>query len=316
MIHKDLRLRGLIIRTFLRPRNEESFVRTNALLRRYLRWKFPFDLAVSEYLIPREDGSNLRTIVCAPIHQVEQATGVLWLHGGGYAIGTPEQDLPYARDILSIANAVIVIPDYRLSVEEPFPAALDDAYTALLWLKDNADSLGVNKNQLFVAGQSAGGGLTAAVTALARDKGEISVAFQMPLYPMLDDRMNTHSALDNNAPAWDLHSNRICWRMYLRDMFGTDDVSPYAAPARLTDYSRLPPTYTFVGDIEPFYDETLNYVKALQDAGVTAKADVYQGCYHAFDTIGADKKIGKQATRRWIEEFEYAVANYCTGENE
>ena len=261
-------------------------------------------------MIPREEGRQLRAIVCAPIHNSGQATGVLWLHGGGYVIGSPEQELTYARDILDIANAVIVIPDYCLSAEAPYPAALDDAYAALLWLKDNADSLGVNRNQIFVAGQSAGGGLTAAVTALARDKGEVAVAFQMPLYPMLDDRMNTHSAINNNAPAWDSHSNRICWRMYLKDSFGTENVSSYAAPARLKDYSRLPPTYTFVGDIEPFHDETVNYIRALQDAGVSAKVDVFKGCYHAFDTIGADKDIGKEATRRWVEEFKHAVENH------
>ncbi|NLG11207.1 MAG: alpha/beta hydrolase [Coriobacteriaceae bacterium] len=310
MIHKQLRLRGLIIRTFLRPRNEKSFIRTNALLRRYLNWKYPLDLVVRECAIPREDGRQIRAIVCAPIQNIGQATGVLWLHGGGYAIGTPEQEFPYAQEILGIANAVIVIPDYRLSLDAPFPAALEDAYAALLWLKDNADSLGVNINQLFVAGQSAGGGLTAAVTALARDRGEVAVAFQMPLYPMLDDRMNTPSATNNNAPAWDSHSNRICWQMYLGDLFGTDKVPPYAAPARLSDFSNLPPTYTFVGDIEPFRDETVNYIKALRDAGVSAKVDVFEGCYHAFDIIGADKEIGKEATRRWVEEFKYAVGNH------
>lgn len=299
-----------MIRTMLRFKNEKSFVRANTLLRKYLNWKFPSDMNAEERFIPRQDGSALRVVICRPVDETDPATGVLWLHGGGYAFGRPEQELHYAREIMNAVNAVIVIPDYRLSVEAPYPAALDDAYTTLVWLKEHAAEFGVNRDQIFVAGESAGGGLTAAVTAYARDRGGVAVAFQMPLFPMLDDRMNTPSALDNNAPMWDSHANRICWQMYLRDLYGTDQVPPYAAPARLSDYSNLPPTYTFVGDIEPFHDETVNYVEALKRAGIPADIDIYQGCYHAFDIVGADTQIGKAATRAWVKKFKFAAENY------
>lgn len=310
MIRKELRLRGIVIRSLLRFKQEKSFVRANILLRKYLHWKYPSDLWVEEKLIPRGDGTALRVIICRPVNQEKLATGVLWLHGGGYAFGKPEQDIHYAHDVMSEVNAVVVLPDYRLSVEAPFPAALDDAYVTLLWLKEHAVELGINKNQLFVAGESAGGGLTACVSAFARDKGEVNIAFQMPLYPMLDDRMNTASAIENDAPMWNSTANAICWKMYLRDTYGTEAVSPYAAPARLTDFSGLPPTYTFVGDIEPFYDETLNYITALQRSDVLAELDVYEGCYHSFDIVGSDKPVGKLATKRWIEKFAYAAENY------
>ncbi len=310
MINKELRVRGILIRAMLRFRNEKSFVFANTLLRKFLHWKFPSDMNAEERFIPRQDGGLLRIVVCRPADEAEAVTGVLWLHGGGYAFGRPEQELHYAREIMGAAPAVIVIPDYRLSVQAPYPAALEDAYTALLWLKEHAAELGVNADQIFVAGESAGGGLTACLTAYARDKGEVAIAFQMPLYPMLDDRMNTPSAVDNNAPMWDSHSNRICWKMYLRDLYGTDQVPPYAAPARLKDYSGLPPTYTFVGDIEPFRDETVAYVEELKQAGVPAGVDVFQGCYHAFDMIGADKQIGKAATRAWVRQFKFAAENY------
>lgn len=313
MINKELRLRGRVIRALLPFTSERFFVLTNALLRRYLNWKYPSDLHIEQQAITRADGSSFRALVCSPKTKTAATaatTGVLWLHGGGYAIGRPEQELHYAREILKATDAIIVVPDYCLSVQAPYPAALDDAYTALLWLKNNADELGVNKNQIFVAGESAGGGLTAALTAYARDRGEVSVAFQMPLYPMLDDRMNTPSAIDNNAPVWNAHSNRICWQMYLRSLFGTNEVPPYAAPARLSDYSNLPPTYTFVGDIEPFYDETVNYINALRLAGVPAEIDIYKGCYHAFDIVGTGTAIGRAATDKWVEAFKYAAENY------
>ncbi len=310
MINKELRTRGLLIRAMLRFRNERSFVFANALLRTLIHWKFPSDMHAEERFIPRQDGSLLRIIVCHAADGVESATGVLWLHGGGYAFGTPEQALHYAREIMASTAAAIVIPDYRLSVQAPYPAALEDAYTSLLWLKDHAADLRVNADQLFVAGESAGGGLTSCLTAYARDRGEVAVAFQMPLYPMLDDRMGTPSAVGNNAPMWDSHSNRICWKMYLRDLYGTDRVPPYAAPARLSDYSALPPTYTFVGDIEPFRDETVAYIEELRRAGVPAEVDVFPGCYHAFDMVGADKQIGKEATRAWVERFKFAAENY------
>lgn len=310
MIDKELRFRGIVVRNILRFKNEKSFVHTNRLLRKYLHWKLPSDLHAEQQFIPLEDGTLLRVVICRSVDVTESATGVLWLHGGGYAFGRPEQELHYAREITRAVNAVVVMPDYRLSVQAPYPAALDDAYASLLWMKDNAASLGINVNQLFVAGESAGGGLTACVSAYARDRGEVNIAFQMPLYPMLDDRTNTPSATDNNAPMWNSHSNKICWQMYLRDLYGSQQVPPYAAPARLVDYAGLPPTYTFVGDIEPFYDETMAYVAALKNAGVPAKADVYPGCYHSFDVVGANTQIGKQATKKWVEEFKHATKNY------
>jgi acetyl esterase/lipase len=235
---------------------------------------------------------------------------VLWLHGGGYAIGLPELELNYARKMLNATNAVIVLPDYRLSTQAPYPAALDDVYDTLMWMKDKAGEIGINRDQLFVAGESAGGGLTAAVTALARDRGEVNIAFQMPLYPMLDDRMLTPSAIDNDAPVWDSQSNEIAWELYLGNLFGADDVPPYAAPARLTDYSNLPPTYTFVGDIEPFYDETVKYIAEVKRAGGIADIDIYPGCFHAFDLFGTRTRVGKAATDGWVSKFQYACAHY------
>ena len=275
-----------------------------------MRGKYIDGINVEERYIENDDNTKLRLLICYSDKLQENATGVLWLHGGGYAIGIPEQELNYAKQIIENTNSVVIIPEYTLSVEKPYPAALNDCYNALLWLKDNAEELGVNPNQLFVAGESAGGGLTAALCLYARDKKEVNIAFQMPLYPMLDCRMATKSMLENNAPVWDYEANKLGWKLYLGELFGSDNIPYYASPSLAEDYSNLPNTYTFVGNIEPFYDETIKYIEELQKVGINAKVDIYDGCFHAFDLFGSKKEIGKKATQKWIEEFKYATENY------
>ena len=200
-----------------------------------------------------------------------QTPGVLWIHGGGYATGMAEMAY-FSRPLALVKKygAVVVCVSYRLSIEAPYPAALEDCHSALCWMKEHAAELGINDSQIMVGGESAGGGLTAALCMYARDKGSVNIAYQMPLYSMLDDR-DTESSRDNHAPIWNTKRNHAAWKLYLK---GLTDIPPYAAPARQTDYTDLPPTYTFVGDIEPFYCETLRYIENLKAAGVEAGVDV------------------------------------------
>ena len=311
-IHPEIRFIGKIKGAFLRVlfANERLLRKIRTLSKKALIRKTSKMLKCEEVFIDSKDGRKLRMCVYKPLHPEENATGLLWIHGGGYAVGAPEMDIGYMEKLIAAAHCVIVSPDYTLSTEKPYPAALNDCYEALLWMKNNAGNLGIRGDQLFVGGLSAGGGLTIAVTLRARDEGEVNIAFQMPLYPMIDDRMDTASAIDNNAPIWNAKSNRLAWRMYLGDFSGKDDVPKFAAPARETDYSRLPPAYTFVGDIEPFYDETLAYIDNLRDAGVTAKIDVYEGCYHAFETMCPGADISRMAVSKILEEFRFAVDNH------
>ena len=160
----------------------------------------------------------------------------------------------------------------------------------------------------MVGGESAGGGLTAALCMYARDKGEINIAYQMPLYPMIDNE-DTESSKDNHAPIWNTKKNHSAWKLYLRGLEG-EEVPAYAAPARQTDYSNLPPAYTFVGDIEPFYCETLTYIENLQKAGIETKVDIYPGCFHAFDMIRPFKQESKDAIAEFERQFCYAVKHY------
>ena len=150
--------------------------------------------------------------------------------------------------------------------------------------------------------------MTAAISMLARDEGEVKIAFQMPLYPMIDN-FDTASSKDNHAKVWNTRRNHQAWAVYLRKD-AKKDVSPYAAPARQTDYSKLPPAYTFVCTAEPFYCETLKYVDDLKAAGVEAEVDVYEGMYHAFDMAEPKHPVSKEAIKKFNEMFAYAKENY------
>jgi acetyl esterase/lipase len=250
----------------------------------------------------------IRLLILRPLEKNEKPVpGVLWVHGGGYQSGSAK-DIFVTRALSLVVKfgAVLVAPDYRLSKRHPYPAALQDCWAALLYLKDHAEELGVRTDQIMVGGESAGGGMAAALCMLARDRGEVNIAFQMPLYPMLDDR-DTPSSADNHAPNWNSRRNRKAWKRYLRDAYGTDFVSYYAAPARCEDYRGLPPCYTFVGDIEPFYCETLDYVRHLQEAGIRAEVDVYPDWFHAYDLFFPAKKSVREAIARFESQVQYAI---------
>lgn len=148
----------------------------------------------------------------------------------------------------------------------------------------------------------------AAVCIRARDTGAVNLAFQMPLYPMLDDR-DTESSRDNHGRVWNTRKNHFAWRCYLRGQDRTN-LSPYVAPARLTDFSRLPLAYSFVGKGEPFYAETVRYIERLRACGVPAEVDVYPSDMHAFDILRPEEPLSREAVRRFHERFAYAQAHF------
>lgn len=239
----------------------------------------------------------------------EETPGILWIHGGGYVTGVAEAVYQSrAIELVKKYGAVVISPEYRLAIEAPYPAALEDCYATLLYIKEHADELQIDDSRIMVGGESAGGGLTAAVCMYARDQGEVNIAFQMPLYPMIDDR-DTESSRHNHTPVWNTPKNHIAWHIYLGNLHGKE-VPPYAAPARQTDYSNLPPAYTFVGDIEPFYCETLTYIENLKKAGIPADVDVYPGAFHTFDKRMPFLEMSKQAAEKFEEAYLYAVSHY------
>ena len=152
------------------------------------------------------------------------------------------------------------------------------------------------------------GGLCSALCMMARDRSEVQIAYQMPLYPMLDN-LDTESSADNHGRVWNTRKNHIAWRLYLRKD-AKKAVSPYAAPARQTCYTGLPPAYTFVGDGEPFYAETCTFIENLKRAGVEAEMDVYPTNMHAFDMMRPEESLSKQAAAKFNAKFDYARKHY------
>lgn len=255
-------------------------------------------------------GRDIKMLIFRPTvskKEPEKTSGILWIHGGGYATGMAVMAY-FSRPLALVKKygAVVVCVNYRLSLEAPYPAALEDCHSALCWLKNHSQELGINDSQIMVGGESAGGGLTAALCMYARDKGTVNIAYQMPLYPMLDDR-DTDSSRDNHAPVWNTKRNHAAWKLYLKELA---EIPPYAAPDRQADYRDLPPAYTFVGDIEPFYCETLTYIENLRAAGVEAKVDVYPRWFHAYDMFFPFMPMAKLAVSRFEKQYRYAAKHY------
>ena len=255
------------------------------------------------------NGHKIPILILKRKDHTGNAPGILWFHGGGYATGIKEMVyVGRAENLVKKYGAVVISVGYRLSTFHPFPAGFDDCYAALLYLKEYNYELGIRDDQIMVGGESAGGGLCAAVCMKARDTGDVNIAYQMPLYPMIDN-LDTDSSRNNHAKVWNTRRNHQAWALYLRGMDKTA-VPPYAAPARQSNYKDLPPAYTFVGTAEPFYDETLTFISNLKKAGVEASLDVYDGMYHAFDMMEPASEISQKAIRNFEEHFEYALNNY------
>ncbi len=280
-----------------------------------MKYKFtpPKGVEVQKLKIKGRD-HNIPILVIRKSGNNVPGPGVLWIHGGGYATGMKE--MVYTGRGIDLAlnhGAVVIAVGYRLSFMKPYPAAIHDCYDVLLYIKSKAKELRIRDDQIMVGGESAGGGLTAALCMMARDKGEVNIAYQMPLYPMIDN-FDTDSSRDNHAKVWNTRRNHMAWKLYLRGDCNKE-VSPYAAPARQTDYSNLPPAYTFVGTAEPFYDETLAFVDNLRKAGVEADIDIYEDMYHAFDMVNPTSEMSKRAIDKFNKKFEYAKENYFRKQN-
>ena len=264
----------------------------------------------AEYIKIPADRKKLKLLIVKPEKPDGKRPGVLWIHGGGYVTGMPEMAyMSRAVDLVTSGGAVVVSPAYTLSLRRPYPAALLECHEALLYMRDHAEELGIRTDQIMVGGESAGGGLAAALCMYAKDHRTVNIAFQMPLYPMLDC-YDTESSRDNHEKIWNTRRNHLAWRLYLRGLKNKTAVPAYASPSRREDHSGLPPCYTFVGDIEPFRDETIAYVEHLRAAGVPAEVDVYPGFYHAYDMMRPETEDAKLAAERFIRRFKLACERY------
>lgn len=249
-----------------------------------------------EILIPSTStpGHMIRARVYKPAGITGPLPAMLYAHGGGYQVGVPEQANDFFEDLLKRRDVTIIAPAYRLSLAgHPFPAGLDDCFDTVKHMKNNADELGIRDDKIIIAGHSGGGGMAAAVTHRVVDASIVDVAFQMPIYPMLDHRQTTESSQVEGTAVWDRRTNALAWNNYLGHLNGK--VPEYASPALRTDLSGLPPTISWVGDVEPFYDETVAYIDALDSAGVPTKFKVFPGGFHGFEIARPKANVSKEA---------------------
>lgn len=239
---------------------------------------------------------------------------MLYTHGGGYITGAPEPFQGALSRFIQRRPCVVIAPAYRNALDKPYPAAFDDCYMTLLWIRDNAEALGIDASKFMIAGHSAGGGLTAALTHKARDTGDVNVAFQMPFYPMIDDQQPNDPDRYMDSPGWDTRNNAFGWGCYLKDLHaGNAAIPAYAAPARNTDYSGFPPTITFVGEFEPFYWETVEYVRCLKAVGVDVAFKEYKKCTHGPDMVVPDSSLGRDAIKFSLDSYADFYDKYVVG---
>lgn len=256
-------------------------------------------LAVSERFIPGPEGApDVRVLVSLPTSLPEGVPALLWLHGGGYIMGSADAEDLMVKSIVSAIGCAAVSVDYRLAPETPHPGPVEDCYAALKWLSTHADELGIDPLRIAVGGSSAGGGLAAALALLARDRGEIPLMFQILLAPMLDDRTCT---LAKPHPytgefIWTPEANRFGWTSLLGQEPGGPAVSPYAAAARAEHLEGLPAAFINVGALDLFLEEDLEYARRLMRAGVPTELHVYPGAYHGFRMV-ANAQVTQAAQR-------------------
>ncbi|XPP26379.1 MAG: alpha/beta hydrolase [Leucobacter sp.] len=222
--------------------------------------------------------------------------GVIGLHGGGYVLGTRFFGTGELIELAERYGAVGIAVEYRLAPEHPAPAAAEDGYAALRWLAEHAEELGVDPDRLVVTGSSAGGGLTAAVALMARDRGGPALSGQRVDCPMIDDRNATVSSWQyDGIGAWDRNNNDCGWDAYLGEDRGTERVHPHQAPARAADLAGLAPAYIEVGAAEVFRDEAADYARRIWATGGEAELHIWSGGYHGFSGFSPDAVVAQAA---------------------
>jgi len=224
--------------------------------------------------------------------------GVLYIHGGGFCVGNIESEHPNAAHVCVEVDAVVASVEYRLAPEHPFPSGLEDCYAALQWLHASAAELSIDPARIGIMGQSAGGGLSAGLALLARDRGGPAIKYQVLGIPELDDRLETPSMTQfTDTPLWNRPNAIVSWKYYLGE--GGGEVSPYAAPARAKDLAGLPPAYVSTMEFDPLRDEGIQYALRLLEHGVSVELHQFPGTFHG-SSLAANAEVSQRGNEEMI----------------
>ncbi|MEU8543826.1 alpha/beta hydrolase [Streptomyces sp. NPDC048717] len=261
---------------------------------------------IQEFLAPGPHGApDIPVLFARPTGLRPQAPVVYHMHGGGMIGGTHRTGL---REILQEwaepLELAVVSVGYRLAPEDPYPAAIEDCYAGLEWLVRHAGMLGIDPGRIVIAGGSAGGGLTASLALMTRDRNGPRILGQLMMCPMLDDRNDSVSAEQMaGRGVWDRHANDLGWTALLGEQRSGEQLSGYAAAARATDLSRLPPAYIDAGAAETYRDECVAYARRVWEAGGDAELHIWAGGFHGFDQLVPHADVSRDARRtrfRWL----------------
>ncbi len=258
-------------------------------------------LRIEDHTIEGPDGSPpvlVRVYAPDATAPADGRPALLDIHGGGFVVGDIEMEHGFAAATARALGAVIAVVEYRLAPEHPFPAGLEDCYAALTWLHGNASTLNVDPARIGVGGQSAGGGLSAAIALLARDRGGPPLCFQFLGIPELDHRLETTSMRTFvDTPMWSRPNAEVSWRWYLGD--DSDDVSPYASPSIAPDLAGLPPAYVTTMEFDPLRDEGILYALRLMEAGVSVELHSFPGTFHGSAAVPT-AAVSRRATKEQL----------------
>jgi acetyl esterase/lipase len=256
--------------------------------------------------IPGPSGDQ-KIRIYSPKKKKGSSPGLVFIHGGGMILGSVEGEAGTAQMICGETGAVVVSVDYRKAPEDPYPAGVNDCYSASQWVFDHAEELGIDVDNIGIYGGSAGGGLALAVCLMARDRKTLNFAYMMPIYPMIDDRNETKSTHEvTEVGIWDRAGNEEAWKLYL----GGQEADGYAAPARAEDVSALPPAFIDVGEMDAFRDEDTVFALRLLQSGVPCEFRIYPGAYHASEVFAPEAELSKRIWAGRLEALKRFMANH------
>ncbi|GAA2628210.1 MULTISPECIES: alpha/beta hydrolase [Streptomyces] len=257
---------------------------------------------VAELRVP---GRDVTLVSARPAGAAGPLPLLYYMHGGGMVMGNAPSVLPQLlREWALPLGLAVISVEYGLAPRAQYPEPVEDCYAGLVWAAGHAAELGIDADRIVIGGKSAGGGLAAALALLTRDRGGPAPIGQLLLCPMLDDRGTSFSSRQmDGIDVWDRTSNATGWKALLGDRFGAEDLPAYAAPARATDLSGLPPAYIDVGSAETFRDEDVSYADAIWRAGGQAELHVWPGAFHGFDSLAPEAALSqdaRDARTRWL----------------